>query len=59
MVIGVEQAIGEAILAIRILRKSIVDHGHLEAMADFDGLMATAVDEAEKQLTELQGARKS
>ena len=54
MVKSVQQAMNDTILAIRILRKSIEDHGHSEAMADFDRLMATAVDAAEKQLTTLQ-----
>ncbi|UVK49409.1 hypothetical protein BPNPMPFG_008376 (plasmid) [Mesorhizobium sp. AR07] len=54
MVKSIEQAMADAILAIRILRKSIADHGHSEAMIDFDRLLATAVDETEKQLTKLQ-----
>lgn len=54
MVKSIEHAMADAILAIRILRKSIVDHGHFEAMADFDELLAAAVDETEKQLTTLQ-----
>ena len=56
MVKSVQQAMNDAILAIRMLRKSIEDHGHSEAMADFDRLMATVVDEAERQLTKLQKA---
>jgi len=54
MVVSVEQAMADAILAIRMLRKSIADHGHVEAMIDFDSLLATTVEEAEKQLTRLQ-----
>ena len=54
MVVSIEQAMADAILAMRMLRKSIDDHGHLEAMIDFDRVMANAVEEAEKQLTRLQ-----
>lgn len=54
MVVSIEQALADAILAMRMLRKSIDDHGHLEAMIDFDMVMANAVEEAEKQLTRLQ-----
>lgn len=54
MVKSVEQALEDAILAIRILRKSIADHGHSEAMIDFDRLMAAAIGGAEEQLTKLQ-----
>ncbi|WP_095200579.1 hypothetical protein [Mesorhizobium carmichaelinearum] len=56
MVVSIEQAMAEAILAIRMLRKSIADHGHSEAMIDFDRVMANAVEEAEKQLTRLQAS---
>ncbi|QND55903.1 hypothetical protein [Mesorhizobium huakuii] len=59
MVVSIEQAMAEAILAIRMLRKSIADHGHLEAMIDFDRVMANAVEEAEKQLTRLQASEPS
>jgi hypothetical protein len=56
MVVSIEQAMADAILALRMLRKSIADHGHFEAMIDFDRLMANAVEEAEKQLTKLQAS---
>ena len=59
MVVSIEQAIADAVLAMRMLRKSITDHGHLEAMIDFDRLMANAIEEAEKQLTKLQASRQS
>lgn len=54
MVVSIEQAMADAILAMRMLRKSIDDHGHLEAMIAFDRLMANAIEETEKQLTKLQ-----
>jgi len=53
MVINVEQALDEALLAMRMLRKSIVDHGHLEAMADLDAVMASAIAAAERKRTEI------
>ncbi|MDX8460585.1 hypothetical protein [Mesorhizobium humile] len=53
MVINVEQALDEALLAMRMLRKSIVDHGHLEAMADLDAVMANAIAAAEQKRTEI------
>jgi hypothetical protein len=53
MVINVEQALDEALLAMRMLRKSIVDHGHLEAMADLDAVMAIAIAAAERKRTEI------
>lgn len=56
MVVSIEQALADAILAMRMVRKSIDDHGHLEAMIDLDKVMERAVDEAEKQLTRLQAA---
>ena len=59
MVVSIEQALADAILAMRMLRKSIDDHGHLEAMVDFDRLMANAVEEAEKQLVGLQASGSS
>jgi hypothetical protein len=59
MVVSIEQSMGEAILAIRMLRKSIADHGHFEAMIDFDRMLATTVEETEKQLTKLQDSRPS
>ena len=59
MVVSIEQALADAILAMRMLRKSIDDHGHLEAMIDFDRLMANAVEEAEKQLVGLQASGSS
>lgn len=59
MVVSIEQALADAILAMRMLRKSIDDHGHLEAMIDFDKVMADAVEEAEKQLTRLQASGSS
>lgn len=43
-------------VAMRMVRKSITDHGHLEAMIDFDGVKANAVEEAEKQLSRLQAS---
>ncbi|BCG71999.1 hypothetical protein MesoLj113a_31570 [Mesorhizobium sp. 113-1-2] len=46
----------DAILAMRMVRKSITDHGHLEAMIDFDRVKANAVEEAEKQLSRLQAS---
>lgn len=54
MVVTVEQALGDALLAMRMLRKSIVDHGHLEAMADLDAAMETAIAVAERKLTEIE-----
>ncbi|QKD02708.1 hypothetical protein [Mesorhizobium loti] len=59
MVVNIEQALADAILAMRMLRKSIDDHGHLEAMIDFDKVMANAVAEAEKQLVRLQASGSS
>ena len=59
MVVSIERALADAILAMRMLRKSIDDHGHLEAMVDFDRLMANAVEEAEKQLVGLQASGSS
>ena len=53
MVINVEQALDEALLAMRMLRKSIVDHGHLEAMADLDAVMASAIAVAERKRIEI------
>ena len=53
MVINVEQALDEALLAMRMLRKSIVDHGHLEAMADLDAVMASAIAASERKRTEI------
>ena len=46
----------DAILAMRMLLKSIDDHAHLEAMIDFDRVMANAVEQAVKQLTRLQAS---
>lgn len=56
MVVSIEQAMADAIPAMRMVRKSITDHGHLEAMIDFDGVKANAVEEAEKQLSRLQAS---
>jgi len=56
MVVSIEQTLADAILAMRMVRKSIDDHGHLEAMIDFDRVMENAIEEAEKQLTKLQAS---
>ena len=54
MVVNVEHALNDALLAMRMLRKSIIDHGHLEAMADLDAAMETAIAVAEQKLTEIE-----
>ncbi|QPC91580.1 hypothetical protein [Mesorhizobium sp. INR15] len=54
MVKNVDQALQDAILAIRMLRKSIVDHGHLGAMIGLDRTMESALAEAERAALELQ-----
>ena len=54
MVVTVEQALDDALLAMRMLRKSIVDHGHLEAMADLDAAMEIAIAVVEQKLTEIE-----
>ena len=54
MVVNVEQALDDALLAMRMLRKSIVDHGHLEAMAELDTVMENAIAVAERKLTEIE-----
>ncbi len=54
MVVNVEQALDDALLAMRMLRKSIVDHGHLETMAELDTVMENAIAVAERKLTEIE-----
>ncbi|PBB18115.1 hypothetical protein [Mesorhizobium sp. WSM4313] len=54
MVKNVEQALDDALLAMRMLRKSIVDHGHLEAMADLDAVMETAITAAEQKRIDIE-----
>ncbi|MBZ9817794.1 hypothetical protein [Mesorhizobium sp. CA7] len=44
----------DALLAMRMLRKSIVDHGHLEAMADLDAVMETAIAAAEQKRIDIE-----
>ncbi|TPK72243.1 hypothetical protein FJ934_25670 [Mesorhizobium sp. B2-4-12] len=54
MVKNIDRALQDAILAMRILRKSIIDHGHLDAMTEFDSLIGVAISEAEQQLISMQ-----
>ncbi|RWF46699.1 MAG: hypothetical protein EOS46_16440 [Mesorhizobium sp.] len=59
MVKSIDRALQDAILAMRILRKSIIDHGHMEAMAEFDGLMSVTISEAERELTRWQAGHRA
>ena len=47
----------DAILAMRMVRKSITNHGHLEAMIDFDGVKGQCCRRSREATVQTAGFR--